>query len=45
MKILNEENERIVRCEDCDTKIQYEKEDIKYGEFGITRFYYQARND
>lgn len=35
MKILNEENERIVRCEDCDTKIQYEKEDIKYGEFGI----------
>ena len=35
MKILNEENERIVRCEDCDTKIQYEEEDIKYGEFGI----------
>jgi hypothetical protein len=35
MKILNEENGRIVRCEDCDTKIQYEKEDIKYGEFGI----------
>lgn len=35
MKILNEENERIVRCEDCDTKIQYEKEDIKYREFGI----------
>ena len=42
---LGEENERIVRCEDCDTKIQYEEEDIKYGEFGITRFYYQARND
>ena len=35
MKILNEENGRIVRCEDCDTKIQYEEEDIKYGEFGI----------
>lgn len=35
MKILNEENERIVRCEDCDTKIQYEEEDIKYGKFGI----------
>ena len=35
MKILNEENGRIVRCEDCDTKIQYEEEDIKYGKFGI----------
>ena len=35
MKILNEENGRIVRCENCDTKIQYEKEDIKYGEFGF----------
>ena len=36
MKILNEENGRIVRCENCDTKIQYEKEDIKYGEFGFS---------
>ena len=35
MKILNEENGRIVRCENCDTKIQYEKEDIKYREFGF----------
>lgn len=35
MKILNEENGRIVRCENCDTKIQYEKKDIKYREFGI----------